>query len=128
MFTFTNVLLILNTALLVYTAVKLEELWRKKRWDDWVEESKRESAEEKSMIEFYGNLDGLLKGDPIYVASKQLKRLKILGLPKREISEWITAFMVASVEGKKTMMGNIAEYLLAATSEKKKILEKWSKI
>lgn len=104
--TLTTILLFINTILLLYITVITKELLRKKRHEDYIEETKHEEAKDKAQIEIYGSLEGVLINNPSYVISKAIKKMGILKLSKEEISVWVNEFMSASTKKREEMFNN----------------------
>ncbi len=100
----SNILLILNTILLIYILIKVKEIWQKKKHDDWLEEKKNERESDKAMVEFYGSSKKLFKESPEYIVGRQVKKMKTMGLKEKEISDWVKSFMEASPEERGKMV------------------------
>lgn len=101
--TLINVLLLINTVLLICILIKVNELLKKKRYDELVEEQIYETEKEKAMIELYGNIENLVMENPDYVLSRHVEKLEALGLDKERISSWINSFKEAPIDKKKEM-------------------------
>ena len=56
------------------------------------------------MIKLHGSLKKLFEENPEYIAQKQVKKMKTMGLKEKEISDWVETFMNASVEERGKMM------------------------